>query len=127
MDDMYDAAWTRVRRASTFRDEAGACGCAVRVGGCAVHGAVNGAGGAGGRHCEGGLSASRGAGRGVSRPGECWSGVESDRAYVLDPSKNKYTQIWRSHSYTVIPYTACMWKHRHYRICKSDSSSLLIG
>jgi hypothetical protein len=53
MDDMYDAAWTRVRRASTFRDEAGACGCAVRIGGCAVHGAVNGAGGAGGRHCEG--------------------------------------------------------------------------
>jgi len=49
--------------------------------------------GRGGVHCDGGLSASRGAGRGVSRPGECWSGVESDRAYVLDPSKNKYTQI----------------------------------
>lgn len=100
MDDMYDAAWTRVRRASTFRDEAGACGCAVRVGGCAVHGAVNGAGGAGGRHCEGGLSASRGAGRGVSRPGECWSGVESDRAYVLDPSKNN-THRSQLHSFRI--------------------------
>ena len=87
-------------------------------------GPLNGAGGAGGRHCEGGLSASRGAGRGVSRPGECWSGVESDRAYVLDPSKNKYVT---DHIVTLIPYTACMWKHRHYRICKSDSSSLLIG
>ena len=70
MDDGYDVAWTRVRRASTFRHEAGACGCAVRVGGCAVHGAVNGAAGAGGRHCEGGLSAwlaARAAGSAVSR------------------------------------------------------------
>ena len=95
MDDGYDVAWTRVRRASTFRHEAGACGCAVRVGGCAVHGAVNGAGGGGGVIAARGASPRLAARAAGSAAGETVGRArrESDRAYVYATLAKKYTHI----------------------------------
>ena len=59
-----------------------------------------------------------------SAAGECWSGVESDRAYVLDPSKNN-THRSQLHSHSV--YGLYVGSTTITAICKSGPRSLLIG